>query len=304
MPVVATHRVRSTDVLASDIWSPTGSMLCAKGTLCSEQIVQRLLHFAVDMVHVEDRGELPENVTAEQAAEYEAAVERRFTDVQGDKFLMRLKNAVLTTIMSQNPEDQVEESELDLSTARDPEERQQMILDEMNRLQEREANLDGQVEKERQFSDERQERLKREIADQIESIKRDADLRTSELMKAEKELAERRAYLEHLLKLAQNPETEVVAAASRKATGSRLRCLAVLEPGADEKALEMPPPTKPSGSRLRTIQPLDADVPTPVAEPPVKRGGLRCLQVLDESESQVVDSSAGDSTSDASPSDL
>ncbi len=302
MPVVATHRVRPTDVLASDIWSPTGSMLCAKGTLCSEQIVQRLLHFAVDMVHVEDRGELPENVTAEQAAEYEAAVEQRFTDVQGDKFLMRLKNAVLTTIMSQGPDEQVEEPEFDLSTAQDADERQQMILAEMNRLKEREATLDGQLEKERRFASERQERLRQEIADQIESIKRDADLRTTELMKVETDLAERRAYLEHLLKMAQDPAVEVSPdAAKRKESASRLRCLAVLE---DPNVSRPEVNRSRTGSRLRTLQPIKAPAsPAPEAAQPKQRG-LRCLQIMDEPSLTEPGLSENDSASDASPGEI
>jgi len=109
VPVVATRRLRNTDVLASDVWSNTGRLLCAKGTSVSDQIISQFDRFGVDLVHVEERtGDELTYLTDAQAKELEEAIEQRFADVQGDRFLMRLKVAVVSTVVSQLEESEEE----------------------------------------------------------------------------------------------------------------------------------------------------------------------------------------------------
>jgi hypothetical protein len=100
MPVVAVHRLKDNDVLASDVWSNTGRLLCAKGTAVSEQTIDQFKRFGVDLVHVEERNDDLSFLSEEQTKELQEAVHNRFTGVQGDKFLMRLKDAVVSTIMT------------------------------------------------------------------------------------------------------------------------------------------------------------------------------------------------------------
>lgn|GEM_PF-5306140 len=111
MILVSVKELRSTDVLAVDVYGPKKQLLCAKGVTLTPEVARRLVRCGLESVHIQDRdGSRPEMSNA-QRQQIQEIIDARFQHVSGDDFMRHLKLIVGQTLIVPGEEEEEEGEE-------------------------------------------------------------------------------------------------------------------------------------------------------------------------------------------------